>query len=180
MEAWTRGGLDQEANRNTTYRYGEPTQPSPQQQRQAPAQQQQTFQGGGMLGDAFSAGHAGFGGAVQGAMGQMWGVNQRNQDASLAIRAMGGSGGGSPQPEGPKLPWQTLPDQAFGQQLMSQNQQRKSDFDWQQKMRNQQLQNAKQWRASGFQYPGSGPLGSAFTTNYGAYGNVSNPGGGMF
>lgn len=149
-----------------------------------------------MLGNVFSgnslmnAGHAGFGDAMQGAMGQMWDVNKRNQDASLALNAMGGrggaGGGGPPQSMGDQqLPWKTLPDQAFGMQLRDQNQQRQNDFAWQQKMRSQQLLNANQWRANGFQYPGvngGGPLGSAFTTNYGAYGNVSNPtmGGGIF
>lgn len=191
-EYYTNLALQQQANQDRTYRYGEPRQPEPQQKPAAtPTIQPQRQQGGPMLGDVFSGNslmggaHAGFAGAMQGAMGQMWNVNQRNQDASLAMRAMGGQGGGSPQPEGPKLPWQTLPEQAFGQQLRSQNQQRQNDFAWQQKMRNQQLMNANQWRANGFQYPGvngAGPLGGAFTTNYGAYGNVTNPtmGGGMF
>lgn len=147
-----------------------------------------------MLGDVFSGngvmadGHAGFGGAMQGAMSQMWDVNKRNQDASLALNAMGGRGGAPGQatqsPGDQQLPWKTMPAQAFGSQLRDQNQQRQNDFMWQQKMRHQQLLNANQWRANGFQYPGvnGGPLGSAFTTNYGAYGNVSNPtmGGGIF
>ncbi len=130
-----------------------------------------------MLGSLFSgnglmaSGHAGFGNAIQGAMGQMWDVNKRNQDASLAMRAMGGGGGG-----------QQAPEQSMIQKLADRNLERQNDFDWQQKMRQYQLRNAQTWKRAGLQYPGVGPLGSAFTTNYGAYGNVSNPtmGGGIF
>jgi len=195
MNAWTQDGLAQQANQNIYRRYGEQAPPPRQQQQQ---QQPQGGGGGPMLGNVFSgnglmgAGHAGFGGAMQGAMGQMWDVNKRNQDASLALNAMGGRGGMGGQPARPYAVPTSLGGNGMGTSqadfqrgLMNQDQERARDFAWQQRMRQQQLNNAHQYRANGFQYPGvngGGSLGAAFTTNYGAYGNVSNPtmGGGIF
>lgn len=153
-----------------------------------------------MLGTLFDAGHAGFGDQINGAMNQMWNVNRANQDASVAMSAIGARGGGMPQ--APAQPSNTQigapgvdhtisPGGQFGRNLSMQRAQASSDanirsnnsyrgmIDFMQKARQPEYQ---PFLSSLFGFGGglgsqgaTGILPTQFTTNYGASGSVTNP-----
>jgi hypothetical protein len=151
-----------------------------------------------MLANMFGNAHAGFGGQMQGAMDRMWDVNQSNQAQAGRRGGPGGGGqGGYSQPGTPGVgggngghltPGFGTPGQPANSRVHPQLWQAKLDgaagrenatnFMW--KARQPEMQGPLQamFGLGGFGMGGQSPIGSLptqFNTNYGAFGNVSNP-----
>lgn len=133
-----------------------------------------------MLGNMFQQAQQGFAGQMQGAMDRMWDINQHN--ASQAGRggapAQRQTGAGYTLPEGfgtPNPLVQAKMD-AAAQSIRSRG--AANDFIW--KARQPEFQGPLQamFGFGGFGMGGQSPFGSLptqFNTNYGAFGNVTNP-----